>query len=146
MRRYGASIQHAETVKLSKVADTSTTILRRDMSFVDALKAMVNSSGAFKLEYNVKFVDSGTKYIVDDKKSSDYLSTRSRETYSRNVRFAKLVIKNKEILDPLEALSSELTSGKLLGISQVGSLVSNCQSPTTRFCWSRRPILRHRPN
>lgn len=67
---------------------------------------------SFELEYSVWFAEGKTKDIVNDIQSSNYLSTRSCKTYNRYKHFDILIINNKEILNSLEAVSSEHTSGK----------------------------------
>lgn len=86
------------------------------------MKVLVNYAVAFKLEYGVRFVDASTKGTVDETHSFGYLPTGRRRTYNRFVHFNKLIIKNKKILDPLEALSSEQTTGKSLGMFRIDIL------------------------
>lgn len=47
MRLDGAAILQTEAIKLSKVAHTSTAIMRKENTFVEVEKAMVNSVKAF---------------------------------------------------------------------------------------------------
>lgn len=119
MRNDGLLIQYAEAMKVSKVANSSHAIFGRDTWFVETMKELVNYATQVKLEYNITFVDARTKDIIDDTQSSENLPTRGCRTYNQYVRFVRLAIKNKGILDLLEAPRSERTSGKSLGISRV---------------------------
>lgn len=122
-------IQTSGTIKLSKVASTSTAIGQRDRALVHTVKGLVNYAGPFKCEYCVKFLHERTKDIVDETLPSGCLRTRSCGTYNRYLCFAKLVIKKKEIVDLLRALSSENTCGKSLGISHADSPVLYVMDP-----------------
>lgn len=88
-------IKGAEASKISAVSNTSTSIARKDMSFLDTMKALVSNASAFKLQYDVQFGSSRTENIVDDNKSSNYLPGRSKVTYIRYICFVKVLIKNK---------------------------------------------------
>lgn len=100
----GVSIQHAESLELSKVANQSTPIFRNDTSFVDAMKALASYAGTIEFKYGVKYIDTKAKGIVDDTQSLDYLRTWSLGMYNQYVSSTKL-IKNKKALELLDTLS-----------------------------------------
>lgn len=135
--RDGESIQHPEAIKLRTVVNTSTVLVWRNECFIDTMKAQVSNYGALKMEYGAKCVDARSKGLVYDLPSFDSLPTRSCRTCSRYVRFAKLVIKRKEILDVLEAPSSERINGKSLVISHVDSSLLYVSAPEDA-CFGRR--------
>lgn len=57
MRSDSMSIQNSESIKLSKVRNTSTGIVRKQMSLVETTKAVANCASSSELEYIVTFVD-----------------------------------------------------------------------------------------
>lgn len=71
------------------------------------MKALLICALAFKLQYVVKFVDSTTSELFDDRMSTHYMYTRTCATYTSFMQFAKLLIKNKYRLPLLESLSEE---------------------------------------
>lgn len=117
------SIRHAEAIEHSTVWNTSNAIAPTDTPFVETMQALLDFAGGFETETRVKLVDAMTKDILDDQKSSDYLPGGKKGTYNQSVPFGKLFINNREVSDPLGALSSEGTSGKYLHISHVSNTV-----------------------
>lgn len=105
------------------MATTFVDLVQRSTLLKDTVQALVNSAGAFEIEYSVIFVYARTRDIVGETQSSDYLPTRCRWIYNQYMGFSKLFIENKKILDILEALSSERSGGKSLSISHVDILL-----------------------
>lgn len=64
MHRDGAGIQHAEAKKTSQVTNMSTAIVRKDLSFVDILKSLLNYAAAIELQYGMNFVDARIRDIL----------------------------------------------------------------------------------
>lgn len=67
---------------------------------MDTKKMLSSHIGAFKLQYGVQIVNTMTNDLVQDTMSSNMLQVRSRETFTRYVRFAKPIISNKYLMSP----------------------------------------------
>lgn len=61
---YVVSVLHAGTIKLTKVEYTSTAIIQRDTSYIDTIKALVNYSAAYALEYGVTLWIQGQSILI----------------------------------------------------------------------------------
>lgn len=66
----GEAILQAEGIKLIEVAYTSTAIVRKEETFVDAMKALVKYAGSFSLHYKISFMDFQAKDVVEYMMSS----------------------------------------------------------------------------
>lgn len=55
LRLCGTVIQKADAIELRRVANTSTAIDRKDVSFVYIMEALVFNAGTFALQYRVNF-------------------------------------------------------------------------------------------
>lgn len=77
----GAEIEQIKVIKLSKIRNTCSALVHCHSTFIDIMKALLSYTGAFKLEYGVKFVGAPIKNIVDNTLSSEYLPTSMRATY-----------------------------------------------------------------
>lgn len=64
MYRVAVLIGNAEVIKLSKVSNTSTSLVRRDTSFVDMMKGLVNYAFVFDLEHGIKFWMQAQRILV----------------------------------------------------------------------------------
>lgn len=79
MHQERAVILQSEAFKLSKAADKSTAIMRKETTFVDLMNSSENCVGRFSLRYKPLFVDAGIKDVVQDTVSSGFLTMRSQE-------------------------------------------------------------------
>lgn len=94
-----------QTNKALKVANTSTSIVWEDRSFIDTKRALDHCAGALELQYHVKLVRLRTGNVVMHRQSSNSIPTRIQATYILHVRFTNLIMKDKEVLELLEALN-----------------------------------------
>lgn len=74
-RRDGAVILQAEALLLSKVAITMTAIVRKEITFVDVMKALVTYGEGFSLQQKISFVNARIKDTVEDTMYSGFLPT-----------------------------------------------------------------------
>lgn len=123
MRQNGASINQAEAIKLSKFCNMSSVIVRKDLSLVKTIKAIFTCSGVFEFEYDVRIVDARIKDIVYNRLSSEYLRRRMPAIYVLYIWFAKLCLKNDQLLPLLKRLNIDVCCEKNLGNSHVDILV-----------------------
>lgn len=94
MRQNGASINKVEAIKLSKVHNMSFAMDQNNSSFFYKMKVLLNYASSFELEYEEGFFGARIKDIVDDKGSSEYLSSRIHTPYIQYIRISKLCLKN----------------------------------------------------
>lgn len=116
------TISKAEGIKLDKLAKTITDIMRRDSTFVDLLKKVVNFADAFVKEEIKKFVAGPTMYIVKDMMSPDSQTVASTDSYYRYIWMSKPILRHKGFLDLMgglnsdDAVSKRLDTNKLDGV------------------------------
>lgn len=96
-----------------------TAIVRRDKSFINLLSSRVGYEHPLRVAYQVSFLDAFIKDIVDDKSSSDFLSSDSRPTYVRSICVPTLVLKPSTVLPILRELSKEGAGTRSLGVTVV---------------------------
>lgn len=63
-RRVGAVILHAEAIKLSKVANMATAIVRKETTILNKMKGVGELVLNGLLQLNVSFVDVRIKYLL----------------------------------------------------------------------------------
>lgn len=116
MRQDGSHPNQAQVINLSKICNTSPALVRRDSTFVETMKALINYARASDLEYSVSLVDARIKHIVHDTLSSEYLPTTTQETHVRHIRFATRCINDSVLLTLLDKMGTKGGTGKNLGI------------------------------
>lgn len=94
----GAAISLAETIKLGKVAITSTAFVRKEMKFVNLMKALVTYAVGVIVALKVFLVDLLIKYIINYKISSGFLPMRIRTTCIRYLQQANFLLKIEQFL------------------------------------------------
>lgn len=114
MQTDAPEIRTTEAIKLPQVFYSSISIVRRDTSFAETIMALMNYAGTFYEQYGVHLGNAGTKGIAEDTALFDYLPTRSKSTYNRDVCFAQLLIKYKELLELPRILKEDGTTRKTL--------------------------------
>lgn len=82
MRKVGSEINETEEIMLSQVAKNSTAIASEDTSGLNSMKALINYSGAFLLQYEVRLENARTRGIVDDAASSECHPMKSGGTFN----------------------------------------------------------------
>lgn len=102
----------AGSIKLSKVANTSKAIVRKETIFVDVMKALVNYVRAFILHYEVSFDHPWIKNIFNDTMSSGLIPMQSHVMYILYVLFPKFSLKNEQFLPLLERLKKKQEQGR----------------------------------
>lgn len=106
------------TVKLSKTANISTTIVRREATLTDSKRGFLIYALEYEEYYVVRFIDVRIMDIVNEMASSKFLTTNSRVTYVRLFRVGKLMMNHKEkLLLPLNHYRDAL-GAITLGITQ----------------------------
>lgn len=111
-RQNGAAISQADTIKLSKVANTCTAIFKRGTTFVDVGNVMLNYAGAFLPQQAIYRMNARMKDVFEDRISPGLLLTRSRTTFIRYVWFTKSLLSKMEWLLLLDRLSKEQIRGR----------------------------------
>lgn len=124
MYREEDCIKQGETIKGMKILNTSFALVCCDSGFVDTMKALSIFSGAFVLEYSVKFGDAGMQDIMDETSLCKYLQNRKWVNFLRYVRFAKLCLDDRAWLLLLQRLRTEGGMKESMSI----------WPPITRFC------------
>lgn len=81
------------------------------------MKGIISFSGAFELQYEVKFMQARIKHILDDMMSLHYLATRSRSSYLLYTRLARILSRNGEVLLLLKRVKIEAEGCKDLWAS-----------------------------
>lgn len=69
--RNGISL--AEVIQRSKLLDNVTAFIKKDKTFSDTIKSILNFAAAFESDYEVKFTDTHAPDVVADLQSSDFL-------------------------------------------------------------------------
>lgn len=113
----GAPILQAEALKVRKVVKTSTALVKKEFTFGGKMRLLKNYAQALPSQYEVPFVDTLLKDIVEDTMSSCILPAQSCATNIRHVRFATFLLKNKLLLPMLKRLRKEVGTGNDLGYS-----------------------------
>lgn len=90
----GKVILTARAMKLSKIANTSTVIVRHKATFIDHQQSILSDAQVFGEDYSVRFINVCKMYIVYDVMSSNFLSANSKAIYSRYIRAGERIIKH----------------------------------------------------
>lgn len=120
---HGADIAAAEAIKPSQVSKSYTAMVCSDTFTVDTSEALSNYVSAFYQQHGVHSADALINDVLNDTMSSDYLPTGSRSTYKRYIRFTKLTIESKKLLDLLLMLDYNWTKRNSPGISHLDGAV-----------------------
>lgn len=73
--------------------------------FLPGMKAVLNKAKAFELQYRVSFAKDLIKDIIGNIMPWRFPPKQMRSSYIRYVRFGHLIMKNCELLRPLEWLN-----------------------------------------
>lgn len=119
VRQDRESMKQAWAIKLRRTSNSTTAIVRMDTSLAETMKAIMNYAVAMELQNVIKILFPSIKDIVDETHPSYYLLTRARSTYVDNVRFARLLVKNEDMLSLSNRLIAEHQAWKELGITHV---------------------------
>lgn len=68
---------------------------------MDTVKAFVNYSRAFDVQYGLSILDAHTKSIVEDRHLLDYLPSHYHTTKVRYVRSTKLILNNSKLFSDI---------------------------------------------
>lgn len=79
----GNPITSAQEIKLSKIANISTSFMRREISFTDTVQIFLHYRWTLKEDYAIDFVDAPVLDTVNDMLSSNFLAASSNATYAR---------------------------------------------------------------
>lgn len=93
----GAIIYHVEAVSIRNVEIPSTDDLPKLLGSEDVMEVLLNYGGAFELRYSLRLVDT---IIIDFREYmmlTACLPTGTWATYARYIRFANLLMKNKDL-------------------------------------------------
>lgn len=101
------------------MTNTSTEIVCMDRLLLSAMKAAVNDAGSSELPYSVSCVEARIKSSLDDMTLSRYLAKRSSFSYSRYVRFGRMMTRNPDVSPLLVSLNEGRKRCKELGISHL---------------------------
>lgn len=118
MRGEAVGNQQGEAIKVSKVAKASTTTVPKYSSFVDIMKALLNYNSTFALYHGFDIYHEIITEIIKEVMSMQYLSNSTHATYVPYSWFARLLVKNKNVLTLL-SLSDNHRTRKELGVSHL---------------------------
>lgn len=79
-----------EIIEMSRVANAMSKLAQKETSFVCLLSSVLRYAVIFYSEYNVTFSQAGITNVAEDLVSSHYLTAKSRQSYLRYVRVARL--------------------------------------------------------
>lgn len=80
-RRDREEIKQLEAIKLRRMSNTTTAIVRMENSFLDIMEGIMSFAGVFRLQFWGNFIWASIVYILDDMMLSYYLSMHSRSSY-----------------------------------------------------------------
>lgn len=115
----GKPITAAQEIKLSKKANILTAILRREISFNDIIRSVLNYEQTFEEVYAVSFVDACVLELVDDTMSLNFLAVNCKEAYDCYSSVVKTMIKNEGVLPLLVSIAMDAPAVKTLGITHL---------------------------
>lgn len=123
-RLHAKRISLAQKIKLSKIANIFTAILRLEVTFTNLMRSLLSYSGAFEEDYGVLFVDIRIKDIVEDMTPSNFLTANFRATYTHYIRIGKMIIKYRVVLPLPVKLARDTPAAKTFGIKQLDDQAS----------------------
>lgn len=106
-------------MKLSKIANISTTIVRREATLTYTMQRFLRYMSAFGESYGVRFVGVLVLDIVEDMMFSNILSSNSGDTYIRHIRVGRMKVKHQGMLPLLAKLCIGDQVRKNSGITQL---------------------------
>lgn len=115
----GKPISRTQAIKLSKIVNTSTAIVRREATFSDMNQNMLGYVQAFEEYRSLWFVDVRIVYIVEDMMSSKLLFGSSKAAFMRNIGVGKKIIKQQEISSLFLKLGKYALAERILGIAHL---------------------------
>lgn len=104
------------------------------------MRALVNFSGVFNLEYSAKFVDERKNNAVNHMQSCNHLQTRNKRDIYSIVLFINLILKNHKVL---KFVDISVMRVKVESCWAFCILIVRCctsQGLKIRYCWFRQQI------
>lgn len=108
-----------QAIKLSKITNILTVIVRYETSIEDTRQSVLNYARWFEEDDAVRFVTARVLDTVDDIISSNFLAANSKPTYPRYIFISKMMIKKGDILPLLVSLFMDALVLETLGIKHL---------------------------
>lgn len=112
------AISPAQAIKLSKIANISIAILRREAKFTDIIDSLLSYERPFKEDHGARFVDVHIIDIFKDKMISEPQAAKYSATYVHYISVVNMMIKQKRVLPLFMDLSEDATVVKTLCITR----------------------------
>lgn len=106
------AVAQAEAIKLARMTNTSTAILRMDCSFLFVTKAVLIYARVFELQCRVLFQRAHIKDVVGKMMQLRDRPEQPRSSYIRYMRFCRQMTKNSDGLPLLESQNDNRDSEK----------------------------------
>lgn len=116
VREDRVAISETEGINLSRIANKTTGIVRRDFLFLDLMKMFLNLSIALEKEYHDKFIGTCIVDIVENMTGTAFLTRRSAQSYYRYILVSTIISTHKSDHALMESLNSDEAGLNILGI------------------------------
>lgn len=121
-RAGGKSISIAQDIKLSKVCNICTALVRRRSTFWNAMQSQLSYKQALEIGRGVRFIDVRIIDIVKDMIFSNLLTNHSWTAYVRYITVSIMIMKHQDLLARLVKLRRKALSARTLGITELDDI------------------------
>lgn len=127
-----------QAIKLGRMANISTSTMRRKAMFTDRIQGRMSNVRASEEDYVIRFIYMGLRDVAKDKTSSNFLAANSKVANILYTKVSKMMIKQLGVLHLLARLGKDAPAPKMFASRTL-------MSEASKYFLRRASFSRFRP-